>query len=133
MRGKPKLKKLFIAAVLLGATLFAQAAQADTRCRNVRLSFYNETGKQIRIYRIRYYDIEDQVMRTNDILNADIPDGGIVSVYETLEYVGNEAIGDISVQFRLGSSGGRQWSDPKPTVVDYCVRNDSISHMVTLQ
>ncbi|MEZ5669345.1 MAG: hypothetical protein R3F55_18300 [Alphaproteobacteria bacterium] len=123
---------VLLAVAVAGTLLSAGAAQADQRCRQARLTFFNETGEPIRIFRFRYYDIEDQVMRTNDILNADIAAGGAVTVYETLEYVGNEAIGDVSVQFRIGPDGGRMWSDPNPASVTRCTTHESISHIVTL-
>lgn len=125
------MKKLALAIGLAAAVLTAGTAQADQRCRQVQLDITNETGQTIRVFRLRYHDIEDAMMRTNDISNTDILNGATETISETLEYVGNEQIGFVSVQYRIGTSGPRQWSAATQSEVDRCARFTRIAHTVT--
>lgn len=123
------MRKLLLALCMVSVTAAANSAHADQRCRQVQITVSNETGQTIRIFRMTYDDMEDAMRRTNDIPNADVLNGGTTTVSETLEYVGNEAIGLVSIQYRIGS-GPRQWSDPAPSGIDRCNRFDQIFHLI---
>lgn len=123
------MKKLMLAIAMLSWTATFDSAVADQRCRQVQIQVSNESGQTIRIFRFRYLDLEDSVLRTNDITNVDVLNGETRAVVETLEYVGNEPIGVVSVQYRIGS-GPRVWSDLEESGITQCFRGSTITHTV---
>ncbi|MEL6977858.1 MAG: hypothetical protein AAGM38_04160 [Pseudomonadota bacterium] len=116
------------AASLIAATAAPLSAYADQRCRDVKLILRNDYFVNSTVYRIKYFDVEDKKWRTNKLKRTTIPGGGKTrTITETLEFVGNERIGDIMIEH--DSRLGRVWSKAKPSGVNRCERGVRIRHV----
>jgi hypothetical protein len=85
-------------------------AMADQKCRDVNIKVKNAYGKKILVTKINYRDKEDKKWRDNDLKNTEIAKGKTKTIEETLEYVGNESIPKMQVQFRYKEDDD-DWSD----------------------
>jgi hypothetical protein len=110
--------------------LTSGAAHADQRCRDVRIAIQNNGNETIRVFKMEYEDIEDARVRTEQLPNAVVPAGMQMDIVKGLEYVGDERIGRVRVQFRAGIGTLRGWSSWKPSRINRCKRHDSLTHSV---
>ncbi|NOZ53356.1 MAG: hypothetical protein GXP08_09455 [Gammaproteobacteria bacterium] len=90
--------------------LFSTAAMADQKCKSVDIIVNNQYGKMIKVTKINYRDKEDKRWRDNNVSNTEITNGNSQTIDETLEYVGNETIPKMQVEFRYKENDG-DWSD----------------------
>ena len=123
------IKKMAIAATLIigSSMLPTGTVLADQKCKSVKFSFTNLIGESIRIYKVGYYDLEDGKWRTNSIKNTKMNDGATKTITETLEYLGNEKMGDVRVYYKPLVGGGKKWSDNyMPLQGITCVKNLSV-------
>lgn len=131
MRALPMMTKRALLSLALGAAaaavLPAGAALADQRCRDVRITINNNTSQSIRVYRIEYEDIEDAKFRTENIPNQVIPVNMQYYVVKNLEYVGNEPIGRVRVQYRSGLGTLRAWTPYQASGIGRCVRHQVLT------
>lgn len=120
----------FALPLAMATALTGGAALADQRCRDVRIAVQNRTSETIRIFRMEYEDLEDARVRSEQLPNAVIPAGLQMETVKTLEYVGNERIGRVRVQYRAGIGTLRSWSAWKPSRINRCKRHDGLSHAI---
>ncbi len=97
-----------IVAVVSGSLLFAAGAMADQKCKSVDIKVQNDFGKTIKVTKVNYRDKDDKKWRDNDLANTEVPHGQTRTIRETLEYVGNESIPKMQVQFQYET--GHAWS-----------------------
>ena len=110
-RRKHKLIYHFVLGMTLPtALLFSGLVFSDQQCKSADLVVTNSYGKTIRVTKINYRDKEDKKWRDNDITNTEITDGNNKTIDETLEYVGNEEIPKMQVEFQYKEDDG-DWSD----------------------
>ena len=133
---------LLTIAVFLGFSVLP--SHADQRCRSVDFTITNGLENEIRVLRLRYRDAEDDRTRTNQIRNARIQSGEPHEFEETLEYVGNEFVPWIQIEYRerqprLDQQGNvvdfewsdRIWSNRFTGLSDQaCVRNFDVIHTI---
>ena len=111
-----------ILATLALSFILSGVAHADQRCRDVLFTIINNftdadgIPRDIRLTRIFYRDLEDFRTRTEQIPNFRLDPGESVNREETLEFVGNEEIGQMTVEFRArlprpGNPGRFRWSN----------------------
>lgn len=120
------IKKMAIAATLIigSSMLPSGTVLADQKCKSVKFSFTNSIGESIKIYKVGYYDLEDKKWRTNTIKNTKMNNGATASITETLEYLGNEKLGDVRVYYKPLVGGSKKWSDNyKPLPGTTCIKN----------
>lgn len=105
--------KLVSIGIAMSGLLFLSAnAMADQQCKSVDLKVTNSYGKEIKVTRVNYRDKEDKKWRDNDVSNTVISNGSLKQIDETLEYVGNENIPKMQVEFRYKELDG-DWSDKR--------------------
>ena len=105
------MNKYVLASLALSTSLLcAGPAMADQKCKSVDLEVTNEYGKQIKVLKVNYRDKDDKKWRDNDLSNTTISDNVTKTIDEDLEYVGNETIPKMQVQFRYKEQDG-DWSD----------------------
>jgi hypothetical protein len=114
---------LMIAALMM----VSSGVYADQLCKKVNLDLTNGVGEGIKVYKIEYYDLEDAKWRSNSIKNTTIPLNGSKRVVESLEYVGNEAVGSFRVQYKRLAGGGKVWSKNLPSGLSNCKKNSVIA------
>ncbi len=120
-----------VAALVIGVSMLpAGHVAADQKCKDVKIKVTNKAGKDVKIYKVKYYDVEDKKWRTNDIKNEKIQNGRTGSVTETLEYVGNEKIGNVQIQYKPLVGGSRVWSSAKSSGISRCGKGNTISHTI---
>lgn len=103
--------KLAAIGIAVSSVLFFSAsALADQQCKSVDLKVTNSYGKQIRVTRVNYRDKEDKKWRDNNVSNTTISNGSTIQIDETLEYVGNENIPKMQVEFQYREDDN-DWSD----------------------
>jgi len=115
---------IVIAMSMLG---FSTHANADQACKKVRISVVNqfEYGAgpmEIKVYKINYYDREDRKWRKNRLNKiAGVGNSRMtlqnnwqagLPFTETLEFVGNEKIPAMQVQFKYRFPTGNRLSEP---------------------
>ena len=109
------IKLLSIAVVAYSILFFGVNAMADQKCKDVNIKVKNAYGKKILVTKINYRDKEDKRWRDNELSNTEVSNGKTGTIEETLEYVGNENIPKMQVQFRYKEDDGdwsdRQWSN----------------------
>lgn len=120
----------FALPLAMATALTSGTALADQRCRDVRIAVQNRTSETIRIFKMEYEDTEDARVRTEQLPNAVIPAGLQMETVKTLEYVGNERIGRVRVQYRAGIGTIRSWSSWKPSQINRCKRHDGLTHAI---
>lgn len=95
---------------VVSALLFTHPAIADQKCKSADIVVTNSYGKQIKVVKVNYRDKEDKKWRDNDLSNTEISINSTKSINEDLEYVGNESVPKMQVQFRYKEADG-DWSD----------------------
>jgi hypothetical protein len=103
------MNKLAMGMVVLGILVNSAGVLADQKCKNVDIKVDNQFGERIKVTKINYRDYEDKKWRDNDLKNTEIADGKSKTITETLEYVGNEKITKMQVQFQYET--GHAWSN----------------------
>ncbi len=104
------IKSISIGVVAISILFFGVNAMADQKCKDVNIKVKNEYGKKILVTKINYRDKEDKKWRDNDLKNTEVSNGKTKTIEETLEYVGNENIPKMQVQFKYKEKDG-DWSD----------------------
>jgi len=116
------MKKLALVAAL---TMMSSGVYADQLCKKVNLDLTNKIGETIEVYKIKYYDLEDAKWRTNSVKKTNISGGKTKTVVESLEYVGNEAVGSFMVYYKkLG--GNKIWSKNLPSGLSNCKKGSTL-------
>lgn len=103
-----RLKYVIFASVLAG--FLSANAMADQKCKSADIKVQNSYGKKIKVSKINYRDKEDKKWRDNNLSNTEISNGSTRTIDETLEYVGNEPVPKMQVQFQYLENDG-DWSD----------------------
>ncbi len=103
-----RLKSVIFASVL--AVFLSANAMADQKCKSADIKVQNSYGNKIKVSKINYRDKEDKKWRDNNLSNTEIANGNTRTINETLEYVGNENVPKMQVQFQYLENDG-DWSD----------------------
>ncbi len=101
--------KIAIGIAVSSLLMASLTAVADQKCKSVDIKVDNQYGERIKVTKINYRDKEDKKWRDNDVKNTEVPVGKTRTIDETLEYVGNESIPKMQVQFQYET--GHAWSD----------------------
>ena len=119
--------KSVIWIAVTGIMVSSVTAMADQKCKSVDIQVDNQFGERIKVTKLNYRDKEDKKWRDNDLNNTEIPQGSTRTITENLEYVGNESIPKMQVQFQHET--GHDWSSKEWSNVttglggDPCVKN----------
>ncbi len=103
-------KLIPMVVVAMGISFLSVNAMADQKCKSADIKVQNSYGERIKVSKINYRDKEDKKWRDNNLSNTEISNGSTRSIDETLEYVGNENIPKMQVQFQYKEDDG-DWSD----------------------
>ena len=103
-------KLISMAVVAMSISLLSANAMADQKCKSADLKVKNLYGERIKVVKVNYRDKEDKKWRDNDLSNTEIANGSTKTINETLEYVGNEPVPKMQVQFQYKEADG-DWSD----------------------
>lgn len=108
-------KLISVAFVAASIALASTSAVADSKCKSVDIKVTNQyedrgTPVKIKVTKVNYRDKEDGKWRDNDLKNTEINAGSMKKIDETLEYVGNEEVPKMQVQFQYKNSDG-SWSN----------------------